>query len=58
LVLQVIDVAVADHVFVVFVVVVDGQVGVVDVVSVVFVDGEVEYVFEDFVEDFDVGDFL
>jgi hypothetical protein len=52
------DVAVADDVFVVLVVVVDGEVGVVDVVSVVFVDGEVEYVFEDFVEDFDVGDFL
>jgi len=52
------DVAVADDVFVLLVVVVDGEVGVVDVVSVVFVDGEVEYVFEDFVEDFDVGDFF
>jgi hypothetical protein len=52
------DVAVADDVFVVLVVVVDGEVGVVDVVSVVFVDGEIEYVFEDFVEDFDVGDFF
>jgi hypothetical protein len=58
LVLQIVDVAVADDVFVVLVVVVDGQVGVVDVVSVVFVDGEVEYVFQNFVEDFDVGDFF